>query len=67
VFENRMLGRVFGLNRGGAIGGCRKLHNEELSNFYYSPVRIRMNKARRLRWEEHVACMGRIGMHIRFP
>jgi hypothetical protein len=57
VFEIRILGRVFGLNRGGAIGGWRKLLNEELSNFCSSPVRIRMNKARRSRWEEHVACM----------
>jgi hypothetical protein len=32
VFENRMLRRIFGPKRDEIIGGCRKLHNEELSN-----------------------------------
>jgi hypothetical protein len=66
VFEKRVLVRVFRLNRIGVIGGWRKLHNEELSDFYSSPVRIRLNKVRRLRWEEHIACIRRRGMHIRF-
>jgi hypothetical protein len=39
-------------------GGCRKLHNEELHNLYYSPSIIRMIKSRRMRWAGHVARMG---------
>jgi hypothetical protein len=33
VFEKRVLGRIFGLKRAEIIGGCRKLHSEELHNF----------------------------------
>jgi hypothetical protein len=35
-----------------------KLHNEELHNLYSSPDIIRQIKSRRIRWAEHVACMG---------
>jgi hypothetical protein len=40
------------------IGGCRKLHNEELCNFYSSLSTIRMIKLRRIRWARHVARIG---------
>jgi hypothetical protein len=33
VFENRVLRRIFGPERDEAMGGWRKLHNEELHNF----------------------------------
>jgi hypothetical protein len=36
VFENRVLRRIFGLRRGEVTGEWRKLHNEELYNFYFS-------------------------------
>jgi hypothetical protein len=39
------------------IGGCRKLHNEELHNIYSSPSTIRMIKLRRMRWAGHVGRM----------
>jgi hypothetical protein len=39
-------------------GDWRKLHNEELHNFYSSPNIIRMMKSRRMRWAGHVARMG---------
>jgi hypothetical protein len=39
-------------------GGWRKLHNEELHDFYPSPNIIRIIKSRRMRWEVHVARMG---------
>jgi hypothetical protein len=42
VFENRVLGRIFGLKRGEITRGWRKLHNEELHNLYFSPSIIRM-------------------------
>jgi hypothetical protein len=32
VFENRVLGSIFGPKKDGVIGGWRKLHNEELHN-----------------------------------
>jgi hypothetical protein len=37
VFENGVLRRIFGLKRGEILGGCRKLHNEELHDFHSSP------------------------------
>jgi hypothetical protein len=40
------------------MGGWRKLHNEELHNFYSSPNIIRNIKSRSIRWAGHVARMG---------
>jgi hypothetical protein len=34
VFENRVLRRIFGLEREEVAGGWRRLHNEELHNSY---------------------------------
>jgi hypothetical protein len=58
VFENRVLRRIFGTKMDEVIGDCRKLHNEELRNFYSSPNIIRMLKSMRMRWAGHVARMG---------
>jgi hypothetical protein len=44
VFENSVLRRIFGPKRDEVTGGWRKLHNEELHNFYASPNVIRMGK-----------------------
>jgi hypothetical protein len=44
MFENRVLRRIFGLRRDEVMGDWRKLHNEELHNFYSSPNIIRMIK-----------------------
>jgi hypothetical protein len=49
VFENRVLRRIFGLQRDEMIGGWRKLHNEELHGLYSSPSIIRVIKAKRVR------------------
>jgi hypothetical protein len=57
VFENKVLRRTFGPKRDEVIGGCRKLHNEELHDLYSSPSINRMIKSRRIRWEGHVAQM----------
>jgi hypothetical protein len=35
VFESRMLKEVFGSERGEMTGGWKKLHSEELQNFYF--------------------------------
>jgi hypothetical protein len=40
------------------IGGCRKLHNEELHNLYSSPSIIKIIKSKGVRWAEYVARMG---------
>jgi hypothetical protein len=37
VFENGVLRRMLGPKREEVAGGCRKLHNEEIHNFYTSP------------------------------
>jgi hypothetical protein len=58
VFENRVLRRIFGPKRDEVTGDWRKLHNEELHNFYSSPDIIRQVKSRRMRWAGHVGCMG---------
>jgi hypothetical protein len=51
VFESRKLRRTFGPKRDGVTGGWRKLHDEELCDFYSSPSIIRIIKSRRMRWE----------------
>jgi hypothetical protein len=58
MFENRVLRRIFGPKRNEVTGGWRKLHNEELHGLYSSPSIIRVIKARRMRWAEHVARIG---------
>jgi hypothetical protein len=60
VFVNRVLRRIFGPKRDEETGCWRKLHNEELHGLYSSPSIIRVIKARRMRWEGHVAQMGEV-------
>jgi hypothetical protein len=59
VFENRVLGRIFGPKRNKVTGGWRKLHNEELHGLCSSSSIIRVIKASRMRWAGHVTRMGR--------
>jgi hypothetical protein len=49
---------IFGPKSNEVMGGLRKLHNEELRDFYSSPSIIRIIKLRRMRWSVHVARMG---------
>jgi hypothetical protein len=56
--ENRVLRRIFGPKRDEVIGGWRKLHNEELRDWYSSPSVILIIKSRRKRWAGHVARKG---------
>jgi hypothetical protein len=42
------------------VGGWRRLHNEELLNFYDSSNIIRAIKSRRLTWVRRVARMGQM-------
>jgi hypothetical protein len=64
VFENRVLRRIFGPKGDEVTGEWRKLHKEELHHLYSSPSIIRIMKAKRMRWVEHVARMGRRGTRI---
>jgi hypothetical protein len=58
VFENEVLWRIFGPERDEVTGEWRKLHIEELRDLYSSSSIIRIIKARRMRWEGHVARVG---------
>jgi hypothetical protein len=51
------LRRIFGPRREEVVGGWRRLHNEELQNFYALPNIVREIKSRRVRWVGHVARM----------
>ena len=57
MFENRMLRRVFGARKDEVTRERKKLHNEELSDLYFSPNIFRVIKSRRMRWAVHVARM----------
>jgi hypothetical protein len=59
VFENRVLRGIFGPKREEVTGGRRKLHNEELHNFY-SLLNIRIIKCRCMRCVGNVICMGEL-------
>jgi hypothetical protein len=52
------LRRIFGPKGDEVTEGWRKLHNEELHNFYPSSSIIRMSKSKRMRWVGYVARMG---------
>jgi hypothetical protein len=58
VFENRVLGRIFGPKRSEVTGDWRKLHSGELHNLFSTPDIIRQIKSRRMSWARHVARMG---------
>jgi hypothetical protein len=55
MYENRKLKRIFGPKREEVVGDWRRLHNEELCNFYTSSDIIQVIKSRRMRWVVHVA------------
>jgi hypothetical protein len=49
VFENGVLRRIFGHQRGEVAGGSRALHDEELHNLGTSPNIIRVIQSKRFR------------------
>ena len=58
MFENRVQRKIFGSERDKVRGEWRILHNEKLDDMYSSPIIFLMIKSRRMRWVEHLACMG---------
>ena len=58
VFENRMLRRILVPKWDEVTGEWRKLHNEELTDFYSSPNTVWVIKSRTVRWMVHVAHKG---------
>jgi hypothetical protein len=58
VLENRVLRKIIGPKRDEVSGEWRKLHNEELHDWYSSPRIIRIMKSRKMRWAGHVTRMG---------
>jgi hypothetical protein len=63
VFKNRGVRRASGPQKDKNRRECRKLHNEELYDLYWSSDIIRMIESKRIRWARHVARLGeRIGV-----
>ena len=58
VFDSMVLRRIFGPRRDEVMGEWRRLHNEELNDFYSSRNIVLVIKSRRMRWAGHVARMG---------
>jgi hypothetical protein len=46
LFENKVLGRIFGPKRDEVTGSWKELHNEELHGLYSAPNIIRVVKSR---------------------
>jgi hypothetical protein len=66
VFENRVLRRIFGPKMGYIVRGWKRLHNEELHNFYASPNIITLVESRKMRWVGHIACIGEMINEYKF-
>jgi len=58
VFEDSVVRKIFGPKGHEITGEWRKLHNEELNDLYSSHNIFLLIKSKRIRWAEHVACMG---------
>jgi hypothetical protein len=58
VFENGVLGKVFGPKKDEVPGEWRRLRNKELCDRYSTPNYIRVMKLRRMRWAGYAARMG---------
>ena len=58
MFENRVLGIIFGPKRDEVKGEWTKLHNEKLNDLYCSPNIFRVIISRKMRWVEGVERMG---------
>ena len=55
-----MLRRIFGPRKDEVTGDWRRLHNEEINDWYSSRNIVQVIKSRRMRWAGHVARMGEV-------
>jgi len=55
VFEYTVLKGIYGPKREEVTGEWKKLHHEDLNDFYSSPNTIQVIKSRRMGWTGHVA------------
>jgi hypothetical protein len=62
----RVLSKISGSERVEETGEWRRLHNEELSNLYWSPKVVPVIKSRKMRWARHVVRMGRVEAYTGF-
>jgi len=53
------LRRIFGPKRDEVTVEWRKLYNEKLHDLYSSPNIVRVKESKRMKWDGHVARMGR--------
>jgi hypothetical protein len=58
VFENRVLTKIFGLEREEVTRDSRKLHNEELNDLCSLPNTVRVIRSRGTRWVGYVTGAG---------
>jgi hypothetical protein len=56
---------IFGPKTKKVVGGCRRLHNQELHNLYASPNSVVMIKSRKMRFLGHVTRMEEMS-HTKF-
>jgi hypothetical protein len=66
VFENGVLGMIFGPKGDEVKEEWRKLHNEKLNDLYCSPKFVRVIKSRRIRWAGMWHVWGRGEVHTWF-
>jgi hypothetical protein len=57
-FGNRVVRRLFGPRREEVEKGERRLHNLKRHDINAIPYITRVIKSRRMRWAEHVTCIG---------
>lgn len=58
MFENRAIGRIFGSEREEVTERCRKFHNNELRNFYFSADIMTTTESQRMSWADHIIPTG---------
>jgi hypothetical protein len=61
-----MLRRIFVSKRVEMTGQCRKQHNEDLNDLYFTPNFVQVIKSRRMKWAERVECMGGVEVYNGF-
>jgi hypothetical protein len=66
VVDYRVLRDMFVSKADDITGDRRKIRNEELHGLYCSLDIVRVIRLRKVRWAEHVACVGKREVQTRF-